>query len=95
MRNIRGTDAACLAWHPAQPLLAVAWQDGALSLWDADRQQLSEDSKGHRQAVVQLAWHAGGGHLLSADAGGKVCARSVTRCWCLHGVVVDACVRAD
>jgi hypothetical protein len=72
IRNIRGMPAVCLAWAPDRQLLAIAWQDGAVSLWDAAKCHLEEDSKTHRQPVSQLLWHPGGRHFMTADAAGKV-----------------------
>lgn len=80
IKNIRGTPAVCLAWHPDRQLLAIAWQDGAVSLWDAARCHLEEESKTHRQPVSHLLWHPGGKHLMTADLAGKVrisCAKVV------------------
>ena len=72
VRNVRGTEASCLTWHPRLALLAIAWRDGAISIWDALQQHLEEDSKVHRHPVHQLAWHVDGHHLLTADTQGKV-----------------------
>lgn len=73
IRNKRGTHAACLAWHPHQQVLAVAWRDGAVSLWDARGQLLQEDAAAHtQQAVTHLVWHPSGLHLLTGDAQGSV-----------------------
>jgi WD40 repeat protein len=73
IKNIRGTPAVCLAWHPEKQLLAVAWQDGAVSLWDAAKCHLEEDSKTHRQQISQLIWHPDEKHFMTADNQGKVC----------------------
>lgn len=73
VKNIRGTGAAAVAWHPHLFLLAIAWQDGALSVWDASRRHLEEDSKVHRHPVSHLVWDPAGNSLLTADSQGKVC----------------------
>jgi hypothetical protein len=72
IRNVRGTPAVCLAWHPDKQLLAVAWQDGAVSIWDAARCHLEEDSKSHRHPISQLLWQPDGKHFMTADVHGKV-----------------------
>lgn len=72
IRNVRGTPAVCLAWHPDKQLLAIAWQDGAVSIWDAAKCHLEEDSKSHRQPICQLLWHQDGKHFVTADVQGKV-----------------------
>eukprot|EP00878_Enallax_costatus_P039332 GHUV01044950.1.p1 GENE.GHUV01044950.1~~GHUV01044950.1.p1 ORF type:complete len:236 (+),score=76.62 GHUV01044950.1:140-847(+) len=72
IKNVRGTAAACLAWHPSLPLLAVGWQDGAISVWDAVQRHMEEDSKVHRQPIGHLLWTATGSHLLTTDTQGKV-----------------------
>jgi WD40 repeat protein len=76
IKNIRGTPAGCLAWHPDRQLLAIAWQDGAVSLWDAAKCHLKEDSKTHRQPINQLLWHPGGKQFMTADVQGKVRSRA-------------------
>lgn len=73
VKNIRGTQAACIAWHPSKLLLAIAWQDGAVSVWDAAQRHMEEDSKMHRHPISHLQWDAAGTCLLTADTQGKVC----------------------
>jgi hypothetical protein len=72
VKNIRGTQAACIAWHLSKLLLAIAWRDGAVSVWDATQQHMEEDSKVHRHPVSHLQWDAAGACLLTADTEGKV-----------------------
>lgn len=72
IRNVRGTPAVCLGWHPDKQLLAIAWQDGAMSIWDAAKCHLEEDSKSHRHPIGQLLWHPDGKHFMTADVQGKV-----------------------
>jgi WD40 repeat protein len=62
----------CLTWHPDKQLLAIAWQDGAVSIWDAAKCHLEEDSKAHRQSICQLLWHPDGKHFMTADVQGTV-----------------------
>jgi hypothetical protein len=44
-----------------------------VSLWDAAKCHLEEDSKTHRQQISQLIWHPDGKHFMTADNQGKVC----------------------
>lgn len=92
IRNVRGTPAVCLAWAPDRQLLAIAWQDGAVSLWDAATCHIEEDSKTHRQPVSQLLWHPGGRHFMTADTAAKVGGpRQASKHLCAGHAVVTAC----
>lgn len=35
MSSSRGAHVLCVQWHPFEPLLAVGWSDGVVTLWDA------------------------------------------------------------
>ena len=72
VQNVRGASASRLCWHPNAPLLAIAWKDGALSLWDAMEQRLQEDNRAHRAPACHLVWNSTGSHLLTVDTVGKV-----------------------
>lgn len=94
IKNVRGTPAVCLAWAPDMQLLAIAWQDGAVSLWDEATCHLEEDSKTHREPVSQLLWHPGGRHFMTADTSGKVSgaqAGGAGQHLCAAHAVVTAC----
>lgn len=80
VRNVRGTEAACLSWHPTLPLLAIGWRDGAISLWDAAHRRLAEDSKVHRQPISHIVWGESSSHLLTADLQGKVTNPALSCC---------------
>ncbi|GMH43478.1 hypothetical protein BSKO_11400 [Bryopsis sp. KO-2023] len=72
IKNIRGSEAAQLSWHPDLMLLTIGWKDGAISFWNAEERRLNEDSKTHRCALTFLSWSFDGEHLATVDENGKV-----------------------
>ncbi|KAG1665494.1 hypothetical protein FOA52_009755 [Chlamydomonas sp. UWO 241] len=72
IKNIRGSEAMCFAWHPLLPLLAIGWKDGAISFWNAEERHLEEDSKTHRSPLSSMTWNASGDKLFTSDENAKM-----------------------
>lgn len=76
-QNVRGKDAAQLAWNPVRRMLAIAWNCGAISLWDGEMDSirptaLSERTNKHvdKFPVTLLRWCCDGRHFVSGDKAG-------------------------
>lgn len=72
IKNVRGSEAMQLAWHPLLPLLAIGWKDGAISFWNAEEKHLEEDSKTHRSPVSSMTWNSTGDRLFTTDENAKL-----------------------
>lgn len=77
MQNIRGKDAGLLAWNPKRRILAIAWQCGAISLWDGEMDairatSLQERTNKHvdRFPISVLTWHEEGKNFFTGDRQG-------------------------
>jgi intraflagellar transport protein 140 len=79
IRSSRGAEVLCVQWHPFEPLLAVGWSDGVLTLWDARERRAGEDKVTHTAAVQVLQWSPDGRRLVAGDASGKLGVYKVDR----------------
>jgi WD40 repeat protein len=61
-----------VAWHPARRLIAAAGQDGAVRLWDPDRNTVVARLDGHGSGALQVAFSPDGTLLAAASATGIV-----------------------
>ena len=68
-----GVSVAALAWHPTKPLLAVAYEDGALKIWSPRERRCAEDAVTHagRRGVKALRWSADGDQDENENASSK------------------------
>jgi intraflagellar transport protein 140 len=65
----RSGSARLIRWHPKNKVLAMGWEDGAISVW-SDSAMPQEDTMVHSSPIVLLVWSPEGSRLLTADANG-------------------------
>ena len=66
-------DALHMAWCPTAMLLAVGWNDGAVTLWNDVTRRTEETTRVHTRPITCLAWSSDGTRLVSGDEDGKLC----------------------
>ena len=73
----------CVAFHPSEPILATACQDGSIILWDTDSYKPVATLLGDSREVICLAFHPSAPLLVSGSGNGKMSLWDTTTYQCL------------
>lgn len=68
-RNIQPT---AMDWHPSLAILAIGWENGTITLWDADAKQAKEETMVHKDTVNVVMFNQNGSRMITADHKGLV-----------------------
>ncbi|KAL4454946.1 hypothetical protein ABPG74_006328 [Tetrahymena malaccensis] len=68
-RNIRCT---YVQWHPSQPIIALGWETGAITLWSEETKVAKEEPNGHKSEICLIQFNPSGSRMVSADVDGNV-----------------------
>jgi len=68
----RVSDPSHIVWHPHQRILAAAWLNGEVLLWNHSTQQVMQCQSLHTDKINFVQWSPDGSTLLTGDAKGHI-----------------------
>lgn len=82
--NRRPFHPVSMSWHPKQPILAVGWVTGVVSLCNIKSTRSKEEGNYHQSAVLRTMFNDSGDRMATVDHQGNIAVWKDMNCLCVY-----------
>ena len=68
----RAITPTAIEWHPFNPVLAIGWDNGRITIWNEDTKAPKEEGKPHVDPIMMIRFNPSGSRMVTSDLTGTI-----------------------